>query len=52
MKTKTIKLTSPEILHLFNLIQSNEEEGSYWGNREEYWKRSKRIKEKLDEIAV
>jgi len=52
MKEKTIKLTIPEIDHIFNLIKGNEEEGCYYGNRNQYWDRSKRIKQKLDGIII
>lgn len=52
METRTIKLTIPEIDHIFNLIKDNEEEGCYYGNREQYWNRSSRIKEKLDGITI
>ena len=43
----SITLTLPEISHILGLIQSNESEGNYYGNRDEYWLRSNRIKAKL-----
>ena len=52
MEIRTVKLTTSEIDHIFNLIKNNEEEGCYYGNREQYWNRSQRIKEKLDGITI
>ena len=37
----------PEVQHILSLIQDNESEGTYYGNRNEYWLRSNRIKAKL-----
>ena len=36
-----------EVNHILRLIQDNESEGTYYGNRDEYWLRSNRIKAKL-----
>jgi hypothetical protein len=52
MKTKYwLELTKPEIEHLNNLIKLNEEEGSYYGPRNQYWARSSRIVKKLNDIS-
>ncbi len=42
------KFTHPELNHLLFLIESNEEEKAYYGPEKQYWKRSERIKEKLE----
>ncbi len=42
-----MKLTLAEINHLLCLIDDNEREGNYWGNKQHYWKRSERLKQKL-----
>ena len=42
-------LTKAEISHLLYLIEVNERDEWYYGNKEQYWKRSERIKEKLNE---
>ncbi len=47
MKQITVKLTKVEIDHILNLIVDNEREGCYWGNKEQYWKRSLRICKKF-----
>jgi len=39
--------TGAEAEHVWWLIKSNEMEGWYCGNREQYWKRSERIKAKI-----
>jgi hypothetical protein len=52
MKTKYwLELTKPEIEHLNSLIRMNEQEGSYYGSKMQYWVRSKRIATKLDNIS-
>lgn len=43
------KFTKTEKHHILSLIQDNEREGNYYGNREQYWKRSDRIKATLKE---
>ena len=48
MKLKTVKLTPTEVGHLLHLIDSNEDEGCYYGYARYYWNRSKKIKEKLE----
>jgi len=45
-----IKLTKPEISHILSLIQRNEDEGTYYSPKNHYWNRSKRIKQKLNDI--
>ena len=47
----TIKLTQAELGHIANLISDNERDGTYYGNRKQYWKRSFRLKQKLHLIA-
>lgn len=49
MKELTIKLTIVEANHLLYLIQDNEIEGSYYGNKDQHDKRANRIKNKLRE---
>ncbi len=51
MKTAKVKLTGPEIDHLLTLLRNAEEEGSYYGHRETYWKRHDRITRALKEAA-
>jgi len=45
---KYIKFTPAEVSHILNIIDHNERDGIYSGNRDHYWKRSNRIKEKLN----
>jgi hypothetical protein len=47
MKLETITLTDSEIAHILTLINQNEEEGWYFGNKSQYWNRSEKIKDKL-----
>ena len=44
---KTVKLTEAELNHLVRLIACNEIDGTYFGNKRQYWKRSFEIKQKL-----
>lgn len=44
---ETIRLTLAERNHLLALLEERTREGSYSGNREQYWVRHKRIVEKL-----
>lgn len=39
------KLTVPELNHLLELLESRQEEGSYFGPREQYYARTKRLTE-------
>jgi hypothetical protein len=48
---KQIKLSVAEISHILTLIESNEREGSYYSPKDHYWRRSDRIKRKLQEIT-
>lgn len=41
---KKQELTKVEIDHLLTLLERN---NAYWGNKEQYWKRSNRIQYKL-----
>lgn len=47
-----LKFTKAEIHHLQSLIEVNEREGWYYGNKDQYWKRSNRIKEKLSNLTT
>ena len=49
---ETIKFTKAELKHLAKLIADNEREGTYYGNRKQYWKRSFELKQKLLLFAV
>ena len=49
---ETIKFTKSELNHLANLIADNERDGTYYGNRKQYWKRSFELKQKLLLFAV
>jgi hypothetical protein len=49
---ETIKFTKAELKHLANLIADNERDGTYYGNRKQYWKRSFELKQKLLLFAV
>lgn len=42
-----IKFTKSEINHLLGLIDWNEEEGTYFAPKQQYWQRHERIKIKL-----
>ena len=41
------KLTLCEANHLLSLMADNERNGEYYGPREQYWRRSERIKKKF-----
>ena len=49
---ETIKFTKSELNHIANLIADNERDGTYYGNRKQYWKRSFELKQKLLLFAV
>ncbi len=42
-----VTLTTVEADHLLSLMHANEREGWYFAPKEQYWKRHKRIREKL-----
>jgi hypothetical protein len=46
-KKHKIELTQVEIGHLLTLIDNNKDEGWYYGPKEQYWNRSKRIEDQL-----
>jgi len=46
-----LELTKPEIEHINSLIKMNEEEGCYYGPKNQYWSRSKRIVDKLNRMS-
>jgi hypothetical protein len=48
IKNKAIKLTASEINHIIELMYLNKNQGEYYGNREQYWKRHQRILDKID----
>ncbi len=41
----TIKLTLPELDHVIFALKKIKENGEYYGNREQFWKRHKRVSE-------
>ena len=45
------KITKPEAEHLLTLISNNEEEGTYYAPKSQYWNRSDRLKKKLLAIS-
>lgn len=47
IEEKMVSLTEVEITHLLSLMHDAKVEGSYYGNKEQYWKRHDRIEEKL-----
>lgn len=47
-----IDLSPIERDHLLSLLTYNAEEGSYWGNREHYWKRHQRLVDALESPSV
>lgn len=42
-----IAFTECEADHILSLVENNERDGTYTSPREQYWKRSERIKSKL-----
>lgn len=50
-KLHNVALTEVEIAHITGLLSDNEREGCYWGYSEQYWKRHKRILEKLEKVV-
>lgn len=44
------KLTVPEWRHLLALLNDAEEQGAYYGNKEQYWDRHDRIMQKLQDL--
>ena len=42
-------LTSSEISHLLGALQSMKDEGYYYGNKEQYWKRHEKLIAKLEQ---
>lgn len=49
---KTIKLTKVEINHLLTLVEWNDKEGTYYGSKNQYVKRSGQIKTKLEDAII
>ncbi len=43
--TMTIKLTLPELDHIICALEMVKRNGEYYGNREQFWKRHKRVSE-------
>ena len=52
MIKETIRLTVTEVVQLLNLLEKNERDGEYWGNREHYWRRHKRIAAELESSSM
>lgn len=46
----SLKLTQAEITHLLTLIYWNNLNGTYYGNRAHYVKRSNRIRAKIEKL--
>jgi hypothetical protein len=44
-----VKLTEAEVNHILTLIDNNEQEGFYYGNKKHWEKRSEKIKELLND---
>ena len=42
-----LTFTAVECSHLLNILLQTEDRGEYYGNRDQYWKRNKRIEDKL-----
>jgi len=45
---KSMQLTKSEINHVLSLIESNHRSGEYTAPKEQYWKRSNRIRAKIN----
>lgn len=43
----TVTLTTAQMAHLINLLQERAEDGSYYGNREQYYARTQSLIELL-----
>lgn len=52
MRVEAVVLTMPELNHLADLLFENERTGEHTGNKSLYWKRHKRIMEKLEAAAM
>ena len=50
MKEQNISLTKSEVRHLLGLLDENQAEGSYYGNKKQYYKRTEVLIEKLAEL--
>lgn len=48
---KELKLTKPEIAHLYLLLINNEIENFYYGNSTDWWNKHLSIKEKIQELV-
>ncbi|MFA5135708.1 MAG: hypothetical protein WC505_08055 [Patescibacteria group bacterium] len=49
MKSASLSFTAAECAHLLNLLSDAEKRGHYYGPREQYWARHKRIENKIRE---
>ena len=49
VKQFTLKLTGPELGHIFDLLNMNSQDGIYFGNVKQYWARHDRIVEKINQ---
>lgn len=49
-REKVVKLTEVEANFILTLIENNENEGWYYGNKEQYFKRLERVKAKLEKV--
>lgn len=47
-----IKLTDSGVNHLLSLIEYSEREGMYWGNKEQWVKRTEKLKDILKDSML
>jgi len=52
MKPKKIQFTEAQINHLLTVLEVNEREGWYFGNRIHYWKRHNALETLLNEALT
>lgn len=46
----TLKLTEPELDMIYELLKSREREGSYYGNRAQYYSRLNKVINKIEKL--
>jgi hypothetical protein len=51
-KKVLLRMNISDLNHILSLIDSNEREGWYYGNKDQYWRRSDRIKEHINKCIV
>jgi hypothetical protein len=52
MKTAELELTKTELYYLANLVISNIQDGTYWGNKDEFAKNQTKVFSKLCESGM